>query len=62
MQIEMLALGHQLEDVPGESHRANQAADFFVLPTVTYRVLFVLVILAHERRRCSLPQCVQRLT
>jgi putative transposase len=25
--------------------------DFFVVPTVTYKVLFVLVILAHERRR-----------
>jgi putative transposase len=25
--------------------------DFFVVPTVTYQVLFVLVILAHERRR-----------
>ena len=27
------------------------AADFFVVPTVTYRWLFVLVLLAHERRR-----------
>jgi hypothetical protein len=27
------------------------AADFFVVPTVTYRPLFVLVILAHDRRR-----------
>src|SRR5678815_1205809 len=27
------------------------AADLFVVPTVTYRLLFVLVILAHERRR-----------
>ena len=25
------------------------AADFFVVPTATYRVLFVLVLLAHER-------------
>ena len=25
--------------------------DFFVVPTVTCQVLFVLVILAHERRR-----------
>lgn len=25
--------------------------DFFVVPTVTYKVLFVLLILAHERRR-----------
>ena len=27
------------------------AADFFVVPTVTGRLLFVLVLLAHERRR-----------
>jgi putative transposase len=27
------------------------AADFFVVPTVAYRLLFVLVILAHQRRR-----------
>jgi putative transposase len=27
------------------------ALDFFVVPTITYKVLFVLVILAHERRR-----------
>jgi len=27
------------------------AADFFVAPTATCRLLFVLVILAHERRR-----------
>ena len=27
------------------------AADFFVVPIATYRLLFVLVILAHERRR-----------
>jgi transposase InsO family protein len=27
------------------------AADFFVVPTATYRLLFVLIILAHERRR-----------
>jgi putative transposase len=27
------------------------AADFFVVPTMTYRLLFVLVILAHQRRR-----------
>ena len=27
------------------------AADFFVVPTVTYRLLFVLDILAHNRRR-----------
>jgi transposase InsO family protein len=27
------------------------AADFFVVPTATYRLLFVLVLLAHARRR-----------
>jgi putative transposase len=27
------------------------AADFFVVPTVTFRLLFVLVMLAHDRRR-----------
>ena len=27
------------------------AIDFFVVPTVTFRMVFVLVILAHERRR-----------
>jgi len=27
------------------------AVDFFVVPTVTHKVLFVLLILAHERRR-----------
>ena len=27
------------------------AVDLFVVPTVTFRMLFVLVILAHERRR-----------
>jgi putative transposase len=28
------------------------AVDFFTVPTVSFRVLFVFVILAHERRRC----------
>ena len=27
------------------------SADFFVVPTATYRLLFVLVLLAHDRRR-----------
>src|SRR5256886_1789223 len=27
------------------------AADFFLVPTATYRLLFVLVLLAHDRRR-----------
>ena len=29
------------------------AADFFVVPSITYRLLFVLVILAHQRRRVA---------
>jgi len=29
------------------------AADFFVVPTVTFRLLFVLVVLAHDRRRIT---------
>ncbi len=29
------------------------AADFFVVPTATYRLLFVLIILAHDRRRIA---------
>ena len=28
------------------------AVDFFTVPTVSFRVLFVFVILAHDRRRC----------
>jgi hypothetical protein len=28
--------------------------DFFVVPTVRFRVLFVLVVLAHHRRQASL--------
>jgi putative transposase len=27
------------------------AADFFLVPTVTFRLVFVLVLLAHDRRR-----------
>ena len=34
------------------NHRAQLiAADFFVVPTATCRLVFVLVLLAHERRR-----------
>jgi putative transposase len=35
------------------AHHAHQikAADFFVVPTATFRLLFVLVIPAHDRRR-----------
>ncbi len=27
------------------------SADFFVVPTITFRLLFVFVILSHDRRR-----------
>jgi transposase InsO family protein len=37
--------------VPDESRPAIAAADFFVVPTARCRLLFVLLILAHERRR-----------
>ena len=33
------------------------AADFFVVPTATYRLLFVLVLLAHDRRRIRTRRC-----
>ena len=34
------------------NHLAQTAAiDFFTVPTATFRVLFVFVVLAHERRR-----------
>ena len=38
---------------PFLTNHGNQimAADFFAVPTVTFRLLFVLVILEHERRR-----------
>ena len=39
-----------LAHILGESYR-DVAADFFVVPTVAYRLLFVLVLLAHDRRR-----------
>jgi putative transposase len=29
------------------------ALDFFVVPTVTYKVLFVLLMLSHHRRRVA---------
>jgi hypothetical protein len=36
------------------NHRQQiAAADFFVVPTATCRLLFVLVILAHDRRRVA---------
>ena len=40
-----------LAHVPAKHIHQLVAADFFVVPTVTGRLLFVLVILAHDRRR-----------
>ena len=35
-----------------KNHRQSLAsADFFVVPTITFRLLFVFVILSHDRRR-----------
>src|SRR6202171_1499949 len=31
--------------------QTSVSADFFVVPTITFRLLFVFVILSHERRR-----------
>jgi putative transposase len=36
---------------PDNHFRELVAIDFFTVPTATFRVLFVLVVLAHERRR-----------
>ena len=38
-------------DLPDQSRDQILAADLFVVPTVTFRLLFVLVILAHDRRQ-----------
>jgi hypothetical protein len=36
------------------------AADFFVVPTLTFRLLFVLVVLAPDRRRIVHFGCARR--
>ena|ERR1017187_9368077 len=35
---------------------AIAALDFFVVPTVTFRLLYVLVVITHERRREKPPK------
>ena len=40
-----------MANVSHEPRGPDLAADLFVVPTVTFRLLFVLVILAHDRRR-----------
>jgi hypothetical protein len=42
-----------MADVPTNHVDQIAAGDFFVVPTVTYRLLFVLAILAHQRRRIA---------
>ncbi len=37
--------------VPETAHADTLAIDFFTVPTARLRVLFVLVVLAHDRRR-----------
>jgi len=44
------ALGHMAR-IPQESHPGHRRDDFFVVPTVRNPILFVFLILAHERRR-----------
>jgi putative transposase len=40
-----------MANVPGQPCRPDHGGRFLRRPTVTYRLLFVLVILAHDRRR-----------
>lgn len=43
-------LAHVAE-LPQQSRKDLVAVDFFVVPTATFQVLFVFLILAHDRRR-----------
>jgi putative transposase len=40
-----------LENIPEKPHGDLVSADFFVVPTATFRLLFVFLILSHDRRR-----------
>src|SRR5215472_14910633 len=40
-----------LEDVPGESHQEMVSIDFFTVPTIHFQVLYVFLVLAHNRRQ-----------
>src|SRR5882757_3711325 len=44
-------VGPDLEDVLAQSCGRYWCMDFFVVPTINFRLLFVLAILRHERRR-----------
>jgi len=40
-----------LANISAEPHAELGLTDFFVVPTITFRLLFVFVILSHDRRR-----------
>jgi transposase InsO family protein len=40
-----------LEDIPGQSLENHGVSGFFVVPTIRFQILYVFVVLAHERRR-----------
>jgi transposase InsO family protein len=40
-----------MEDVPAQPYRQIVSTDFFTVPTITMKVLFVFIILEHDRRK-----------
>jgi transposase InsO family protein len=40
-----------LEDLPRLSPKSIVSVDFFVVPTIRFQILYVFLVLAHERRR-----------
>src|SRR5205807_10201915 len=46
-----LVLGPTSPNKPQRERSFQIALDFFTVPTATFRVLFVLVVLSHSRRR-----------
>lgn len=42
-----------LADLPGESHHVKTMVwvDFFTVPAIRFQILYVLLVLAHDRRR-----------
>src|SRR5215831_18292746 len=40
-----------LANLPGEPREAMVSVDFFMVPTIRFQVLYVFLVLAHERRR-----------
>jgi transposase InsO family protein len=55
-------VGPDLEDVLAQSCAGIGAMDFLVVPTINFRLLFVLVILRHERRRLISPSVANHPT